>query len=237
MKKTALVTGANRGIGLEICRQLLAEDINILLCARSMEKAEKAKAKLEASIENKTDVSIECMVLDVTCEDDLNKLKAQLDAQQIQVDILVNNAGISQGIRYNVLDEPMELTEQTMNINFWGSMKLSQIVVPHMIANNYGRVVNISSGHGSFSKIDKQNPGYRLSKVAMNALTVMLADQVAEHNILVNAMTPGWVRTRLGGLNAQRSVAEGADTAVWLCLLEDDGPNGEFFKDKEHFPW
>ena len=229
-QKTALVTGGNRGIGLEICRQLAADDIKVILAARDLQKGDKAIAKLDNPL-------ISCIQLDVTNDADLQSLSSKLESRELVVDILVNNAGISQGIRYSILNEPKELTEQTMDINFFGALRLSQIVVPFMQKNHFGRVVNISSGHGSFSKMDKRNPGYRFSKVAMNAMTVMLADEVKNDNILVNAMTPGWVRTRLGGLNAHRNVEEGAETAVWLCLLDDDGPNGEFFKDKATFAW
>lgn len=233
MERTALVTGANRGIGLEIARQLLSENINVLLGVRDLAKGERAMAKLE----NPHDASIRCIQLDVTSVQDLSALQQQLDTGQVHIDILVNNAGVSQGIRHSILDEPLALTQQTMDINFWGAMQLSQLCLPYMMQRDFGRVVNVSSGHGSFSKINKQNPGYRFSKVCMNALTVMLADEVKAHNILVNAMTPGWVRTRLGGLHAERSVEQGADTAVWLCLLDANGPSGQFFKDKECFPW
>jgi NAD(P)-dependent dehydrogenase (short-subunit alcohol dehydrogenase family) len=229
-QKTALVTGGNRGIGLEICRQLAANNIKVILAARDPHKGDKALAKLDNPL-------VSSIQLDVTNEADLQSLQSKLESRALEVDILVNNAGISQGIRYSILNEPKELTQQTMDINFWGALRLSQIVVPFMQKNGFGRVVNVSSGHGSFGKMDKQNPGYRFSKVTMNAMTVMLADEVKDDNILVNAMTPGWVRTRLGGLNAQRGVEEGAETAVWLCLLDDDGPNGEFFKDKATFAW
>ena len=239
--KTALVTGANRGIGLEICRQLVAQGIRVLLSARSYEKAQQAIInKFDKKLENNNLINqdlIRPLELDVCNQTHLENLKSQLQTGALNIDILVNNAGVSKGISYNILTEPRPLTQETLDINFWGALSLCQTVIPFMQQKNYGRVVNVSSGHGSFSKIDQQNPGYRLSKVNMNAMTVMLADAVKEQNILVNAMTPGWVRTRLGGVNAQRSLSQGAETAVWLCLLDDHGPRGQFFKDKQVFPW
>lgn len=237
-KLTALVTGGNRGIGLEICRQLAKQGINVLLGAKELDKAEKAAALLNQENAAESDCGlVSPWQLDVTSEQDRQYLHQQLEQEQLTIDILVNNAGISKGIRYSILNEPTELTKETLEINFWGSLYLCQIVIPFMQQNGYGRVVNVSSGHGSFGKIDQRNVGYRFSKVSMNAMTVMLADAVSEDNVLVNTMTPGWVRTRLGGMNANRGVEEGADTAVWLCLLDDDGPRGGFFKDRQPFPW
>ncbi|MGH9360274.1 MAG: SDR family NAD(P)-dependent oxidoreductase, partial [Thermoanaerobaculia bacterium] len=124
-----------------------------------------------------------------------------------------------------------------LQTNLFGALRLCQAAIPLMRKNGYGRIVNVSSGRGSFAKLAAGGPSYRLSKTALNALTVILANELKETNILVNAMTPGWVRTRLGGMNAVRSTAEGADTAVWLATLPDDGPRGRFFKDRQELPW
>jgi len=106
-----------------------------------------------------------------------------------------------------------------------------------MKKHGYGRIVNVSSGRGSFSKLAADGPAYRISKTALNALTVAMGDELKGTGILVNAVTPGWVRTRMTGPNAPRSVTEGAETAVWLATIPDDGPQGQFFKDNETFPW
>ena len=106
-----------------------------------------------------------------------------------------------------------------------------------MRRGGYGRIVNVSSGRGSFPRLGAGGPFYRISKTALNALTVILADELKGSNILVNAMTPGWVRTRLVGLHGARTLAQGADTAVWLATLPDSGPTGKFFKDREELPW
>jgi len=230
IKKTALVTGGNRGIGLEVCRQLLEQDIKVILGSRDIEKGLKAKEKLDSD-------HVELLQLDVTSDQQLQTVADRLASNEFEIDILVNNAGISQGIRHTILNEPDDISRRAMETNFWGAWRLSRIVIPYMMKADFGRIVNVSSGHGSFTKLDRQNPGYRFSKVTLNALTVMLSDEVKDYNILVNTMTPGWVRTRLGGVKAERNVAKGAETATWLCLLADSGPRGCFFKDKEIFPW
>jgi NAD(P)-dependent dehydrogenase (short-subunit alcohol dehydrogenase family) len=114
---------------------------------------------------------------------------------------------------------------------------LSRAFIPLMRQNGGGRIIMVSSGKGSFHKLAGDFPAYRISKTALNALTVVLADELRDANIQVNAMTPGWVRTHLGGINAPRSVEEGAETAVWLATLEEAGPTGQFFRDRQEFPW
>lgn len=229
MRKTALVTGGNRGIGLEICRQLAQNDIQVLMGCRSPEKMQNALEKLNSD-------RVDAIELDVTDPGHLRMLEDRFGGQAL--DILVNNAAIAEGSKYTVLTEPEEISRRTMEANFWGAWNLSRVVLRQMKSDNFGRIVNVSSGLGSFEKMGPDNPGYRLSKIALNALTVMLNQEVESHSdILINAMTPGWVRTHLGGINAERSVSEGADTAVWLCLLDRGGPRGQFFKDRLPHPW
>jgi len=229
VRKTALVTGGNRGIGLEICRQLAQNDIQVLMGCRSPEKMQNALEKLNSD-------RVDAIELDVTDPGHLRMLEDRFGGQAL--DILVNNAAIAEGSKYTVLTEPEEISRRTMEANFWGAWNLSRVVLRQMKSDNFGRIVNVSSGLGSFEKMGPDNPGYRLSKIALNALTVMLNQEVESHSdILINAMTPGWVRTHLGGINAERSVSEGADTAVWLCLLDRGGPRGQFFKDRLPHPW
>lgn len=229
MRKTALITGGNRGIGLEVCRQLSDKGVHVLMGCRNPAKAQRALGKLRSE-------SVEAIELDVTNSAHLKVLKNRLDHENI--DILVNNAAIAEGRKFSVLTEPEELSRRTMETNFWGAWNVAKIVLERMKANKTGRVVNVSSGLGTFDKMESDNPGYRISKIAMNALTVMLDKEVADYSdILVNAMTPGWVRTHLGGINAERSVSEGAETVIWLCLVGSDGPRGQFLKDREPFPW
>lgn len=234
-KKVALVTGANRGIGLEICRQLLANDMYVVLACRNLKKGEKAQDKLISQFPDaKNNTSL--VQLDVTREEDFQNI--ELTWCKEGVDILINNAGISRGVSKTVMTESEENARFTLETNFWGAWRLSRLCLAHMKKTGFGRIVNISSGHGTYAKLDRFNPGYRLSKLALNGLTKMLDDEVKEFdNILINAMTPGWVRTHLGGLRAQRSVEEGADTAVWLCLTNDKHVRGSLYKDREIFPW
>lgn len=229
MTRTALVTGGNRGIGLEICRQLAHNGVDVLMGCRNPDKLKHALEKLNSD-------RVNAIELDVTDSGHLRMLQERLEGQRL--DILVNNAAIAEGSKYSVLTEPEEISRRTMEANFWGAWNVSRIVLRQMKSSEFGRIVNVSSGLGSFEKMGPDNPGYRFSKIALNALTVMLDKEVVSHtDILINAMTPGWVRTHLGGINAERSVSEGADTAVWLCLLDRDGPRGQFFKDRLPHPW
>jgi NAD(P)-dependent dehydrogenase (short-subunit alcohol dehydrogenase family) len=154
-----------------------------------------------------------------------------------RLDALVNNAAIAIDPEDSLVTVDLAVMRRTLETNLVGVLNCCQAFLPIMKQQGYGRIVNVSSGRGSFSKLAAGGPCYRISKTALNALTVILADELKETNILVNAMTPGWVRTRLGGLKAPRSTAEGAETAVWLAMLPDDGPRGKFFRDREEFPW
>jgi NAD(P)-dependent dehydrogenase (short-subunit alcohol dehydrogenase family) len=124
-----------------------------------------------------------------------------------------------------------------LETNLWGAWRLTQAVLPLLRKSPHGRIVNVSSGLGQLDEMGGGVPGYRLSKVGLNALTRMLADELAPDGILVNSMCPGWVRTDMGGRGAPRSLAEGADTAIWLATLPDDGPTGGFFRDRRPIPW
>ena len=152
--------------------------------------------------------------------------------------ILVNNAGIHpEAAAGRVLETPISVWRATFETNLLGVVRLCREVVPLMQKSGYGRVVNIASGLGQLDHMSDGRPAYRASKAALNALTRTLAAEVAGTAVLVNSMTPGWVRSNIGGPDAPRSVQEGADTAVWLCLLPPDGPTGQFFRDREPIPW
>ena len=125
----------------------------------------------------------------------------------------------------------------TLETNFYGPLKLCRAFVPLMRENDYGRIVNVSSSMGSIASMGGRSAAYKLSKTALNALTRIMADEVGKENIKVNTMSPGWVRTDMGGSNAPRSLAEGADTIVWLATLPDDGPSGGFFQDRSPIAW
>ena len=233
-QRVAVVTGGNRGIGLEICRQLGRRGgIRVFLTARNETKGNAAAKKLRDE-----GLEIEFYPLDVTIEQEINTFAGWLEGTCKRCDILVNNAGIvadPRGSRF--LDSRPAAYRQTLDTNFFGPLLLSQALVPLMKKNRYGRIVNVSSGQGQLSDMGAGTPAYRVSKTALNALTRVLAAESKGSGILVNSMCPGWVRTDMGGPGAPRTVEQGADTAVWLATLPDDGPNGGFFRDRKPIAW
>jgi len=233
-KRVAVVTGANRGIGLEICRQLARRGgIRVVLTARNETKGKAAARQLREE-----GLEVDFHELDVTSEKSVETLAGWLEGTCKRCDILVNNAGIladPRGSRF--LDSRPETYRQTLDTNVFGPLLLSQALVPIMKRSRYGRIVNISSGQGQLFEMGAGTPAYRISKTALNALTRVLAAELTGSGILVNSMCPGWVRTDMGGPGAPRTVQQGADTAVWLATLPDDGPTGGFFRDRKTIAW
>lgn len=236
VKRIAVVTGANRGIGLEICRQLAQkEDIQVILTARTLEKAQSAAETLSSQ-----GLQVIPFQLDITVSTDISHLARWLDETWGRVDILVNNAGIlleQQRQQVSVFEVEIDTLRETMETNVYGPLMLCQALIPLMKKHGYGRIVNLSSGMGQLSDMGGGYTAYRLSKAALNALTRILAAELEGTPILVNTMCPGWVKTDMGGPHAPRSVAQGADTAVWLATLPEDGPRGQFFRDRQAIAW
>jgi NAD(P)-dependent dehydrogenase (short-subunit alcohol dehydrogenase family) len=228
-KKIAVVTGGNRGIGLEICRQLASQGLRVVLTARDEEKARHAAETLGGDVVP--------FPLDVTAADGAERLVEHLEHQMGGVDVLVNNAGAFLDRGHGGLDVPMEVVRDSLETNLLGPWRLSQALAPIMRRRGYGRIVNVSSGMGAMSEMSGGYSAYRVSKGALNALTRILADELRGNNVLVNVMCPGWVQTEMGGPNATRPVQEGAETAVWLATLPDGGPTGQFFRDRRQIPW
>ncbi|HWA13138.1 MAG TPA: SDR family oxidoreductase [Burkholderiales bacterium] len=232
-KRLAVVTGANRGIGFEVSRQLARKGLRIVLTSRDEAKGREALADLQ-----KEGLDVLFHVLDVTDPVSVRSLARYLENEHDRVDVLVNNAGILLGsYDTSVLEERETLFRETLETNFYGPLRMSQALVPLMRRHRYGRVVNLSSGLGQLDEMGDGVSAYRVSKTALNALTRMLATAGADDNILVNSMCPGWVRTDMGGGNATRGVEKGAETAVWLAMLPHDGPSGGFFRDRKPIPW
>lgn len=230
-QRIAVVTGGYRGIGLEICRQLGERGYRVVLSARSADKAGLAAAELR-----RQQLDVLPLALDVAspaAPGELSRMVEELGG----IDVLVNNAAIYRDKRESGLNVPMPLVVETLQANLLGAWQLSQAAVPFMRRGRYGRIVNVSSNMGSMAEMAGGNAAYRVSKVALNALTKILADELRGTNILVNTMSPGWVRTDMGGQNAPLSPAEGADTAVWLATIPDGGPTGGFFRDRRQIPW
>jgi NAD(P)-dependent dehydrogenase (short-subunit alcohol dehydrogenase family) len=226
--RTALVTGGNRGIGLEACRQLAGAGINVVLAARDPERGEQAAQKLR---NEGLDVTYER--LDVADSNSVEDCTRRLADAGTEVNALVNNAGVypTEGV-FSVSEETFEMA---LEVNTLGPFRTCQAFVPMMLQRGYGRVVNVSSGGGSFGE-GLGPAAYAVSKAALNALTVKVS-QAVRGDVKVNAMCPGWVRTDMGGSGAPRSTEEAADTLVWLATLSEDGPNGGFFRDRKPIPW
>lgn len=232
MKKIAVVTGANKGIGFEICKQLASNNIDVILTARNDENGKKAEAELISQ-----GLNVKYHQLDVIDENSIKKLANFIEKNYGKLDILINNAGIFKDYEGGVLSGDINNIKETLDTNFYGALLVSRYLVPLMQKQNYGRVVNISSGMGQLSDMGGGSIGYRISKVSLNAMTKILANEVKNNNILVNTMCPGWVKTDMGGANAHRTVEQGADTAVWLSISDDNKQTGKFFRDRKEIPW
>jgi len=218
--RVALVTGGNRGIGFEVCRQLASQGLRILLGARDAALGRKAAAQL----------GVEFVKLDVADPDSVAAAAKRVGP----VDVLVNNAGVYPSGK--VLDEDSSPWRECFDVNFFGALWTCRAFVPGMLERGYGRVVNVSSGYGAISEGLEGPAPYSVSKAALNALTIKLASEVGD-DVKVNAACPGWVRTRMGGPGANSSVEQGADTIVWLGTLPADGPSGGFFRHRKRIPW
>ena len=232
--RVAVVTGGNRGIGFEICRQLARHGgFKVVLAARDGKKGARAAKDLQDE-----GLDVEFHVLDVANEASIRTFAGWLQATCRRCDVLINNAGVMADPRGSrVLDSKVATYRETLETNLIGPLLLIQALAPLMKRHGYGRIVNLSSGQGQLSDMGPGTPAYRVSKTALNALTRTLAAELQGSGILVNSMCPGLVRTDMGGAAAPRSVEQGADTAVWLATLPDRGPSGGFFRDRKSIPW
>ncbi len=232
-KKIAVVTGGNKGIGFAICRALAKNNFRVVLTARSMQNGKEAARKLE---EEGLDVSF--FHLDVTDDYQIQKLKEHLEKGYGRCDVLINNAGIFLDAKGpSVLKIGLDVIEKTLQTNTFAPLRLAQALIPMMKKHRYGRIINLSSGLGQLTDMKTDYTAYRVSKTALNAVTKILAAELEGTNVLVNAMCPGWVKTDMGGPNAERTPEQGADTALWLAELPNNGVTGGFFRDRQAIPW
>jgi NAD(P)-dependent dehydrogenase (short-subunit alcohol dehydrogenase family) len=231
MAHVALVTGANRGIGKEVARQLADRGLVVLVAARDLAKAEDAAAELGGG-----DVELYARELDVTDDESVEHCFTGIRDEFRRLDVLVNNAGIGY-VSMSAVDADLDEVKDVLETNLFGAWRCAQQAVSLMRAHHNGRIVNVSSGSGQLTDMASGTAAYRVSKTALNALTRMLSAETHGDGIKVNSVCPGWVRTDMGGASAPRSVEEGADTITWAATLPDDGPTGGFFRDRAAIPW
>jgi NAD(P)-dependent dehydrogenase (short-subunit alcohol dehydrogenase family) len=226
----ALITGANRGLGLEVARQLAHRGFIILLGARDAARARDATSRLE-------NPGVRAVTLDVTSEDDVAACRDLIQRDYNgRLEVLVNNAAIHYDDHETALTADMRIVAEALQTNLLGAWRLAQMAAGFMRPRRSGRIVNVSSSAGAMATLTASTPAYRVSKLALNGLTRMLADELADSGVLVNAVCPGWVATDMGGPGG-RPVEEGARGIVWAALLPDNGPTGGFFRDGQSIEW
>lgn len=229
-QKTALVTGANKGIGFEVARELARLGRRVFLGARNVEAGRAAAGKLGSEGE------VIFLEIDVSNADSIRRAAEELAGQTDHLDVLVNNAGILLDEDKGALSITPEIFEQTLRTNTLGPWLVARAFLPLLKKSIEPRIVNVSSGGGQLEDgADGWAPGYCVSKTALNGVTVQLA--AALPKFAVNSVCPGWVRTDMGGENASRSVAEGAATIVWLAIEAPHSLTGKFVKDRKVIPW
>jgi len=230
--RTALVTGANRGLGLACARGLLELGYRTVVAGRSSEALSKAAAALRQGGGDVVEA-----VLDVTSPEHLASLLRRIEAGEFEIDILINCAGIMHEGQEPPSQTDPAVFRETLETNLHGPVRLMQALLPKMAARRWGRAVNVSSEMGSFPSFKPYASAYRISKTALNAATRLAALEWQRDGILINAVCPGWIRTDLGGPDAPRSVEEGAASVLWAVRLPDDGPTGGFFRDGARLPF
>ncbi|MGB5746896.1 MAG: SDR family oxidoreductase [Desulfobacterales bacterium] len=239
-KRIALVTGANKGIGFEIARQLAQKDITVLMGVRDRDRGMAASKQLQSE-----GLDAQFILIDVTRATSIEAAIGKIKDDFMRLDILINNAGIMIDTQSGILELDPEVFHNTLDTNATGPLLLAQACVRVMMANGYGRIVNMASTLGSLTEIASADspyaavlsPAYRLSKTLLNGITALLAMELRGTNILVNSACPGWVRTDMGGDQAPLPPEQGAETPVWLATLPDGGPTGGFFRERQPIPW
>jgi NAD(P)-dependent dehydrogenase (short-subunit alcohol dehydrogenase family) len=230
--RVALVTGANRGIGLEVTRRLALQGFTTILCARDTRKGEEAASSLQQG-----ELKVIPVQLDVADQKSIDAAKLMLGERFGKLDVLVNNAAILYDDWQRAENANLDTVREAFETNTLGAWSMCRAFIPLLRKSKHARIVNVSSESGSLTVMGGGTPAYSVSKVALNALTRMLADELRASRILVNSVCPGWVATEMGGPNAPRTVEEGAASVMWAATLPDGGPTGGFFRDGEPLPW
>ena len=226
MKRVALVTGGNRGLGLAACQELLKRDYEVVLTARDETKGKKLASEL----------GVHFLALDVSSPQSIDRVGPYLTHEFGRLDVLINNAGIlpERGSAFDAKWEDFKLTVET---NTYAPFLLCQKLVSLMKKNKYGRIVNVSSGMGQLKEMGGNYISYRVSKTALNAITKVFAEETRGTNILINSVCPGWVQTDMGGKEAARTLEQGVAGIIWAATLPDDGPTGGFYRDGKPLEW
>jgi NAD(P)-dependent dehydrogenase (short-subunit alcohol dehydrogenase family) len=227
----AVVTGANRGIGLEVARQMASRGDTVVLGARDLDAGRAAAEPLLAA-----GADVRPMRLDVTDQATVDAVAAALQDDIGRVDILVNNAAIHYDTWQTAGRADLEIVAEAFETNVLGAWRCVEAFLPLLRASGHGRIVNVSSEAGSLASMGSGTPAYNTSKVALNGLTKMLSTELRRDRILVNSVCPGWVATDMGGPGG-RPVEEGAASVLWAVDLPDDGPTGGFFRDGHPVPF
>jgi NAD(P)-dependent dehydrogenase (short-subunit alcohol dehydrogenase family) len=235
-QRIALVTGANKGIGFEVARQLARRNFRVFVGTRNTEAGEAAVRKLNKEGEKEDYGEIAFIKIDVSKPDSIRRAAEEFSRSTDRLDVLVNNAGILLDEDKDVLTTTPEIFETTLRTNTLGALLVSQAFVPFLKKSDAPRIVNVSSGGGQLADgADGWAPAYCISKTALNGVTVQLA--AALPKFAVNSVCPGWVRTDMGGANATRSVAEGATGVVWLAADAPQRETAKFWRDRKEIPW
>lgn len=225
---TALVTGANRGIGREVASQLAERGYHVLLTARDGEQASGAAQQIADS----TGANVTALTLDVADPRSIAAAAESVSADPGSLDVLVNNAGIGSDFGVSGTAPDFDAIERALQTNFYGAYRLTIALLPLLRRSPHPRIVNVSSGMGGVAEMGGWSPGYRVSKASLNAMTRILSTELKDERFLVNSACPGFVNTDMGGpMGATKPVEDGAAGVVWLATLPDDGPTGGFFRD------
>jgi NAD(P)-dependent dehydrogenase (short-subunit alcohol dehydrogenase family) len=224
----ALVTGANRGIGREVARQLAERGFAVLLGSRDESKG----AAAAREIAEQTHADVRALALDASSPESIAAAAARVSEDPGRLDVLVNNAGVGSDFGVSGTAPDWEAMARALETNFYGAYRLAVALLDLLRRSDHPRIVNVSSGMGGVAEMGGWSPGYRVSKAAMNAMTRILSTELRDEGVLVNSACPGFVNTDMGGpMGATKSVHDGAAGVVWLATLPDDGPTGGFFRD------
>ena len=229
--RVAIVTGGNRGIGYEVCKELSGAGCSVVLTSRNEIDGKNAIV----SIHDHDNISYH--KLDVTNIKDISYLRDWILKTYGRLDILINNAGIYLDEGVSVFEVDEKIIHETLAVNFYGAFQMCKAFVPIMKQNGYGRIVNISSGYGAMNEMAGYQAAYRISKASLNALTLIMADELRDVDIKVNAVCPGWVSTNMGGKMAPTSPHIAAMDIVHFALVDSKGPTGKFFRYKKAIQW